>query len=64
VEFLTMIEPELRGEVVFVAVEFYFVIVFVHMGRVSEGWRKSTFFYFFTIFFCHTQGSILWNLTS
>ena len=31
VEFLTMIEPELCGEVVFVAFEFDFVIVFIHV---------------------------------
>ena len=29
-EFLTMIEPELGRKIVFVSVEFYFVIVFIH----------------------------------
>ena len=39
--------------------------VFFHVFNLS-GWceKSRDYFYFLTIFFCHTQGSTLWNLTS
>jgi hypothetical protein len=59
---ISVIKVILRRKVVFFAFVDDFVIVCVHVFNLSEILKKSS--YFLTIFFCHTQGSILWNLTS